>query len=117
MTEHAGEGQPLLGRRMPDLDLITANGPLPVFTLLHDARPVLLNLGEPGGVDITPWANRVRPIDARYVGTWELPVFGAVAAPTAVLIRPDGHGPWVGERTDLGLSDALTTWFGAAAAA
>ena len=71
-----GEGHPLLGRRMPDLDLVTANGPLRVFTLLHDARPVLLNLGEPGGFDITPWADRVQLIDAKYVGTWELPVLG-----------------------------------------
>src|SRR5918996_103251 len=81
-----GEGHPLLGRRMPDLDLVTANGPLRVFTLLHEARPVLLNLGEPGGLDIAPWADRVRLIDARYVGTWELPAIGAVTAPTAVLI-------------------------------
>ena len=92
-----GEGHPLLGRRMPDLDLVTANGPLRVFTLLHDARPVLLNLGEPGGFDITPWADRVQSIDAKYVGTWELPALGAVTAPTAVLIRPDGHVAWVGE--------------------
>src|ERR671917_2494885 len=107
-----GEGHPLLGRRVPDLDLITANGPLRVFTLLHDARPVLLNLGEPGGFDITPWADRVRLIDAAYVGTWELPVIGTVAAPTAVLIRPDGYVAWVGDGTDLGLPDALSTWFG-----
>jgi hypothetical protein len=85
-----GEGHPLLGRRMPDLDLVTANGPLRVFTLLHDARPVLLNLDEPGGFDITPWADRVQLIDAGYVGTWELPALGVVTAPTAVLIRPDG---------------------------
>ena len=76
-----GEGHPLLGRRMPDLDLVTADGPLRVFTLLHDARPVLLNLGEPGGFDITPWADRVQLIDAKYVGTWELPALGAVTAP------------------------------------
>jgi 3-(3-hydroxy-phenyl)propionate hydroxylase len=107
-----GEGHPLLGRRMPDLDLITANGPLRVFTLLHDARPVLLNLGEPDGLDITPWADRVQLIDAEYVGTWELPVLGAVPAPTAVLIRPDGYVAWVGDLTHLGLPDALTTWFG-----
>jgi 2-polyprenyl-6-methoxyphenol hydroxylase-like FAD-dependent oxidoreductase len=107
-----GEGHPLLGRRMPDLDLVTANGPLRVFTLLHDARPVLLNLGEPGGFDITPWADRVRLIDAEYVGMWELPVFGGVTAPTAVLLRPDGYVAWVGDGTDTGLRDALTTWFG-----
>jgi 2-polyprenyl-6-methoxyphenol hydroxylase-like FAD-dependent oxidoreductase len=107
-----GEGHPLLGRRMPDLDLVTANGPLRVFTLLHDARPVLLNLGEPGGFDITPWAHRVLAIDAKYAGDWELPVLGQVAAPAAVLIRPDGYIAWVGDGTDTGLRDALTTWFG-----
>ena len=112
-----GEGHPLLGRRMPDLDLVTANGPLRVFTLLHDARPVLLNLGEPGGFDITPWADRVQLIDAKYVGTWELPAIGAVTAPTAVLIRPDGYVAWVGDLTQLGLADALTTWFGPPTAA
>jgi hypothetical protein len=98
---------------VPDLDLDTANGPRRVFTLLHDARPVLLNLGEPGGFDITPWADRVQMIDATYVGRWELPVLGEVTAPTAVLIRPDGHVAWVGDGTDLGLPEALTTWFGA----
>jgi 2-polyprenyl-6-methoxyphenol hydroxylase-like FAD-dependent oxidoreductase len=107
-----GEGHPLLGRRMPDLDLVTANGPLRVFTLLHGARPVLLNLGEPGGFDITPWVDRVQLIDAKYVGTWELPALGAVTAPTAVLIRPDGYVAWVGDLTQPGLADALTTWFG-----
>jgi 2-polyprenyl-6-methoxyphenol hydroxylase-like FAD-dependent oxidoreductase len=107
-----GEGHPLLGRRMPDLDLVTSGGPLRVFTLLHDARPVLLNLGEPGGFDITPWADRVQLIDAEYVGTWELPALGAVTAPAAVLIRPDGYVAWVGELTQPGLADALTTWFG-----
>jgi 2-polyprenyl-6-methoxyphenol hydroxylase-like FAD-dependent oxidoreductase len=107
-----GEGHPLLGRRMPDLDLVTADGPRRVFTLLHDARPVLINLGEPGGVDIAPWADRVQLIDAEYIATWELPALGEVAAPTAVLIRPDGYVAWVGDRTQLGLADALTTWFG-----
>jgi 2-polyprenyl-6-methoxyphenol hydroxylase-like FAD-dependent oxidoreductase len=112
-----GEGHPLLGRRMPDLDLVTANGPLRVFTLLHDARPVLLNLGEPGAFDIPAWADRVQLIDAEYVGTWELPALGAVTAPGAVLIRPDGYVAWVGDLTQLGLADALTTWFGAPTAA
>jgi 2-polyprenyl-6-methoxyphenol hydroxylase-like FAD-dependent oxidoreductase len=112
-----GEGHPLLGRRMPDLDLVTVNGPLRVFTLLHDARPVLLNLGEPGALDIAPWADRVQLIDAGYVGRWELPALGPVAAPTAVLIRPDGYVAWVGDRTQRGLADALTTWFGPPAAA
>jgi 3-(3-hydroxy-phenyl)propionate hydroxylase len=107
-----GDGHPLLGRRMPDLDLVTADGPLRVFTLLHDARPVLLNLGEPGGFGSTPWADRVQLIQATYAGRWELPVLGEVTAPAAVLIRPDGHVAWVGDLTDPGLPDALTTWFG-----
>ena len=109
-----GEGHPLLGRRIPDLDLHTTDGPKRVFTLLHDARPVLLNLGEPGGVDISPWANRVRLVDARHDGVWELPVLGEVAAPPAVLIRPDGHVAWAGDLDDPELPRALATWFGAA---
>jgi 2-polyprenyl-6-methoxyphenol hydroxylase-like FAD-dependent oxidoreductase len=112
-----GEGHPLLGRRMPDLDLVSADGPLRVFELLHGAKPVLLNLGEPGGFDITSWAQRVQLIDAEYAGEWELPVLGAVTAPAAVLIRPDGYVAWVGDRTHLGLPEALTTWFGAPTAA
>ncbi len=97
-----GAGHPLLGRRMPDLDLVTANGPLRVFTLLHDARPVLLNLGEPGGLDITPWGDRVQLINAKYGGVWELPVLGAITAPTAVLIRPDGYVAWGGRPNPAG---------------
>jgi 2-polyprenyl-6-methoxyphenol hydroxylase-like FAD-dependent oxidoreductase len=111
---HLGEGHPLLGRRMPDLDLHTADGPTRVFSLLHDARPVLLNLGEPGGFDITPWVARVQMIDAKHVGTWELPVLGEIAAPPAALIRPDGHVAWAGDLTDPELPQALATWFGAA---
>ena len=107
-----GEGHPLLGRRMPDLDLITPGGTVRVFTLLHDAHPVLLNLGEPGGLDISPWADRVSAIDAEHAGDWELPALGHVSAPAAVLIRPDGYVAWVGDGTDAGLRDALTTWFG-----
>jgi hypothetical protein len=108
-----GEGHPLLGRRMPDLDLHTAEGPLRLFELLHDARPLLLNLGEPGKLGISPWHGRVRLVDAQHTGGWELPVLGEVAAPPAVAIRPDGHVAWVGELSDPGLPAALTTWFGA----
>jgi 2-polyprenyl-6-methoxyphenol hydroxylase-like FAD-dependent oxidoreductase len=112
-----GEGHPLLGRRMPDLDLVTADGPLRVFELLHDARPVLLDLGDLGGFDITPWADRVQLIDASYNGEWQLPVLGAVTAPTAVVIRPDGYVAWVGDGSQRGLPEALTAWFGPPAAA
>jgi 3-(3-hydroxy-phenyl)propionate hydroxylase len=112
-----GDGHPMIGWRMPDLDLATADGLVRVFTLLHEARPVLLNLGDTGGFDISPWANRVRVVDASYDGVWELPVLGEVAAPSAVLIRPDGHVAWAGNVEDQALPRALSTWFGAADAA
>jgi 3-(3-hydroxy-phenyl)propionate hydroxylase len=114
-----GEGHQLLGRRMPDLDLVTANGPQRVFALLHGARPVLLNLREPGcfNTHIAPWADRVQLVDAKYAGAWELPAIGAVSAPAAVLIRPDGYVAWVGGPNQSGLSDALTGWFGPPAGA
>lgn len=111
-----GEGHPLLGRRVPDLDLVTANGPLRLFTLLHDARPLLLNRrrnrGAPSGFDITAWADRVRMVEAAYADTLELPALGTFAAPSAMLIRPDGYVAWTGGQTQRGLADALTTWFG-----
>lgn len=111
-----GEGHPLLGRRMPDLDLVTAKGPLRTFALLHDAKPALLNFDGPGSFDITPWAHRVQLVDAEYSGAWELPVIGAVSAPAAVLIRPDGYVAWVGDKTGHGLAGALIMWFGSPAA-
>jgi len=107
-----GDGHPLLGRRMPDLELVTRSGPTRVFTLLHKARPILINLGEAGKIDIEPWADRVQLINASYDGGWELPALGAVSAPAAVLIRPDGYVAWVGEASQDGLADALTRWFG-----
>lgn len=107
-----GEGHPLLGRRMPDLDLVTADGPCRAYALLHEARPVLLSLGRPDDLDVGPWAGRVRRVDAAYDGDWELPVVGPVAPPSAVLIRPDGHVAWVGEGSRRGLDEALATWFG-----
>jgi len=109
-----GEGHPLLGRRMPDLDVNTAGGPTRVFALLHDARAVLLNLGPPDDFDISPWADRVRLVDATHEGVWELPLLGEVAGPAAVLIRPDGHVAWAGELTDPELPRAVAAWFGAA---
>jgi hypothetical protein len=107
-----GDGHPLLGRRMPDLDLIGAAGPLRVSELLHDARPVLLNLDGLGDFDLAPWADRVQLVDASCAGEWELPVLGVVSAPSAVLIRPDGYVAWVGDGSDAGLTDALSRWFG-----
>ena len=110
-----GAGHPLLGRRMPDLDLETTDGPRRVFSFLHDARPLVLDLGASGALalDLAPWSDRVRRVDARHASAWDLPVIGPVSAPAAVLIRPDGHVAWIGDGTDRGLHDALTTWFGA----
>ena len=105
-----GEGHPLLGRRMPDIDLITANGPQRLFTLLHRARPVLLNLDDAGCLD--GWKNRVRVVEAQCADTIEVPALGTVDAPAAVLVRPDGYVAWVGDHAQQGLADALTSWVG-----
>jgi hypothetical protein len=107
-----GGGHPLVGRRMPDLDLVTADGPLRVFDLLRDARPLLLNFGNPDLIDIESWVDRVRVVSAKHVARCVLPVLGAVSEPPAVLIRPDGHVAWVGAETDPALRDALATWVG-----
>jgi 3-(3-hydroxy-phenyl)propionate hydroxylase len=103
---------PLIGRRMPDLDIAAADGPLRVFSLLHQGRAVLINFGEPGRVGVSGWADRVRLVDAHYTGAWELPAVGLVSGPAAVLIRPDGYVAWAGDRVDAGLTDALATWLG-----
>lgn len=108
-----GPGHELLGRRTPDVELQTETGPRRVFSLLHASRPVLLNLGDPAAIDISPWVDTVRWVNARYDGVWNLPVLGAVPAPNAMLIRPDGHVAWTGNGTDAGLREALSTWFGA----
>ena len=107
-----GDGHPLLGRRMPDLDLDTAEGPTRVYRLLHEARSVLVNFGQPSAFDIGPWADRVQSVDATYDGVWDLPVMGEVDAPVAVLIRPDGYVAWTGPLTDPALPGALSRWFG-----
>jgi 3-(3-hydroxy-phenyl)propionate hydroxylase len=112
-----GEGHPLVGRRMPDLDLVTPDGPMRVFTLLKNARPLLLDFGALGSFDITPWSDRIKLVYAKYDGPWELPALGLVSAPSAILIRPDGYVAWVADRTQPDLTDALTGWFGPPAAA
>jgi hypothetical protein len=111
-----GEGHPLLGRRIPDLDVVTASGPRRIFSFLHKAQPLLLNFA-PRAIDISLWSARVQYVDASYAGKWELPVLGEVAAPAAVLIRPDGYVAWVGDGTPQGLTEALITWFGTPARA
>ncbi|MET4117636.1 2-polyprenyl-6-methoxyphenol hydroxylase-like FAD-dependent oxidoreductase [Bradyrhizobium sp. JR4.1] len=109
-----GQGHALLGRRMPDLDLTVDGRPLRLFTLLHGARGLLLSFSKTGGLDTAPWADRVDRIDAECEGPWQLPAIGQVAAPGAVLVRPDGHVAWVGDESQHGLADAITRWFGPA---
>ncbi|MDQ0145932.1 FAD-dependent monooxygenase [Pseudarthrobacter niigatensis] len=110
---HRGPGHPLLGRRMPDLDLATPAGPATVYGLLHSARPLLLEVGGPA-LEAGSWAGRVLHTRATYDAAWQLPVLGTVAAPTAVLVRPDGYVAWVGQGSADGLAEALGTWFGPA---
>lgn len=107
-----GGTHPLVGRRMPDLDLATASGTVRTYALLHRARPLLVDLEAPGALDVAGWADRVQLVRATYEGAWKLPVLGEVPAPTAVLVRPDGYVAWVGEGSAEGLADALTTWLG-----
>jgi hypothetical protein len=97
---------------MPDLDVATAHGPLRVFSLLHRGRAALINFGEQGSIGVSGWADRVRLVDAKYAGKWELPALGVVTGPAAVLVRPDGYVAWAGDGTDAGLTDALSTWLG-----
>jgi 3-(3-hydroxy-phenyl)propionate hydroxylase len=103
---------PLIGRRMPDLDIATTEGPLRVFSLLHQGGAALINFGEPGRIEVFGWTDRVRLVDAKYTGAWELPAVGVVSGPAAVLVRPDGYVAWAGAGVDAGLTDALSTWLG-----
>ncbi len=109
-----GEGHPLVGRRMPDLDLVTASGVIRVYSLLHAARPVLINFGQPESLDISEWSDRVLRVDAMYEWEWEweLPALGVVEAPSVVLVRPDGYVGWVGDGSSEGLLEAVGRWFG-----
>jgi 3-(3-hydroxy-phenyl)propionate hydroxylase len=103
-----GAGHPLLGRRIPDLDLVTDQGPLRVYTLPRDGHGAFINFNEPSRMDFTRWAGRVRIINAKYEGIWKLPGIETVAPPSAVLLRPDGYVAWVGDLTQPGLLEALS---------
>ena len=112
ITYALGDGHPLVGRRVPDVDLDTSDGPTRVFALLHAARPLLLVLDGSGPPDPIPPSGRVRVVEATCNGSWELPAVGEVGAPAAVLVRPDGHVAWAGDPHDPGLVEAARRWFG-----
>lgn len=107
-----GEGHELLGRRVPDFDIVTDDGAIRLYSLLHDARPVLIGFDDGLSLDIGPWADRVQTVRARYDGIWDLPVIGTVSAPGAVLIRPDGYVAWVADGQEVDPTEALQIWFG-----
>ena len=110
--EAGSESHPLVGRRMPDLDLTTADGATRVFELLRTARPLLLAFDGDASIDLDEWDGHIRLVRASTDGPWSLPVIGQVAPAPAALVRPDGHVAWVGELHDPSLVDALVRWFG-----
>lgn len=105
-----GPGHPLIGHRVPDFDLVTAAGPSRLHSHLHTGRPLLVTFAQP--IDISGWADRVDTLAATASGPWILPALGPLPAPSAILIRPDGHIAWAGQGTSEGLPEALERWFG-----
>lgn len=106
-----GPGHVLLGRRIPDLDLHSNDGPIRLYTLLHDSRALLLNFDQPAHLNIRRWAHRVTAVNVRGDRTWTLPILGEIAAPAAVLVRPDGYIAWIGDHRAIDLDDTLNRWF------
>lgn len=100
--DRADDDHPLIGRRMPDLDLLTDDGATRLSALMHDGRGVLLQLD-----NLTPsmrgWDDRVRHVTAKAADGIDA---------DAVLIRPDGHVCWASPNPT-GLTGALNRWFGA----
>ena len=88
-----GSPHPLVGRRMPDLDLASSDGATRVYELLHDARHVLLTFGTASDMSLPP---RTKVVEATTTNKWELPIVGTIDALNAVLIRPDGYVAAVG---------------------
>ncbi|MBF6451732.1 FAD-dependent monooxygenase [Nocardia elegans] len=109
-----GDHHPLCGRRVPDSDIVTADGPARVHELLRPGRPILLVRNAAEVPDISDWKDRVDIVCAQDQGAeWTVPSLGPVPAPTHTLIRPDGYIAWAAvDSTTDGLNAALTTWVG-----
>ena len=106
-----GGTDPLVGARMPDLDLIRADGQKTrVSTLLHAGRGLLLELGNtrepaPPGVDVVG-SQPVGSADGIGCDT------GANPGVDRILVRPDGYVCWVGTGPGASPDAALRRWFG-----
>ncbi|MFF8266845.1 rifampin monooxygenase [Streptomyces sp. NPDC016562] len=91
-----GEGHPLLGRRMRDVQLKQGR----LYEHMHGGRGLLLD--QTGRLSVEGWADRV---DHVFDVSEDLDV-------PAVLLRPDGHVAWAGEDQQ-DLLAHLPQWFGA----
>jgi 3-(3-hydroxy-phenyl)propionate hydroxylase len=110
-----GGEHPLVGRRMPDVDLQLSDGTTTrVAELLHDAAPLLLDLRATGAPPVPAGVADLKVVAAAATGPWQLPLLGDVPAPDAVLVRSDGHVAWVGSPDDASLQGAVDRWFGSA---
>lgn len=106
-------GHPLVGRRMPRLELTVAAGTTDTTELLHPAQGVLLDLADDQALRTVaaPWKSRVVPVGATLADP-ESPAAADLDGATAVLIRPDGHVVWTSADAEEPAA-ALERWFGA----
>ncbi|WP_308190809.1 FAD-dependent monooxygenase [Streptomyces sp. HPF1205] len=105
-----GDGDhPLLGARLPDEPLTTDAGQVTCGELLRGGGGLLLDLATAPQAHLRwlagMWGDRVTTVSARP------PATGPLAAPAALLVRPDGHVAWAGQDPGDALA-ALRRWFG-----
>ncbi len=108
---------PLLGRRIPSQELVTAEGKTTTVDLLHQGRGVLLDFTDSPDLRqaVAPWQDRIEVVTAF---PHELPAGSPLTDTAGLLVRPDGYVAWAGpdiapQRPDGGaLAAALDRWFG-----